>query len=106
MTEGDEKRAAAMSNDDTQRERLLKVEITTCSTATKVNEIDNKMGKLLGRFDSFLMGDGTKDNPGMLVRMDRVDQFVSQVKWVLGVIATAVIGILVKMFFFGGKAPP
>lgn len=52
-----------------------------------------------------VIGDGTEDNPGIDKRLDRVENFVRGIKWVVGGIVTCIIGFIVDRMtgLFSGR---
>ena len=64
-----------------------------CVTIEKNTE---QNGKSFKGIDEALRG--SKDNPGLFVRMDRQEQFTKRIKAILGTIITAIVGIITALF--------
>lgn len=57
-------------------------------------EVKSQLKDLHAKFDLFLHGNF--DKPGLMIRMDRLEQDVDRRKWHLGIIYTALVGVAVK----------
>ena len=68
-------------------------EQTACPHEERMAEIYQTVERL----DLYITG-GKKPQEGLIIRLDRLEQFTQQLRWILSVIAVSSVGILVIAF--------
>lgn len=61
---------------------------------SKTDDLHEKVAKIY----SCLIGDGDTEKPSVIVRLDRVEQIVSIVKWVCGTVVLLVVNAIFERF--------
>ena len=92
--------------------RLESLELAEKETAVTLarlcSKIDSEQGntirhfdsiyKIMERHDRILIGNGN-GTPGIITRMDRIEQVAKTRSWNLRIIWTAIVGLITKLFY-------
>jgi hypothetical protein len=81
-----------MANDTDLDEMTMRDELHALSGTVKV------MHEKVSRVDSAVFGSPPAFNNGLLVRIDRIEAIFGQMRWILGVVAAAVVTQTAAMF--------
>lgn len=75
-------------------ERLIRLELMQkgqCETLARIETTINRQAALVS-------GDGTRNLPGLRRELDRLNSIASAALWILGVIVTALVGLIIDWF--------